>query len=268
MRAAPRAVRHRQSATCSAPSCWPWTTSCRQSRSRPCWWTWPAAMADQDTSMKVVRTAAQRGFILPERGYPLPQPAARACGAPEPALTLRHHPARRAASIPMARSGGRRARHDAGSCPPPPVHAAPRRLGMGYRRLSMLYQPDCIMQLGQAYLGQADQQLLRLLPDGASPPTTPAPAGPRSGSAFCGDPRGAAPPIRSTSSSASRSRDPQLRDAGDGGHAGLSRARLARRLGPDHPYTADLKRGGYGTYAGPLRATPARPLPVGGIACA
>ena len=26
---------------------------------------------DQDTSMKIVRTAAQKGFILPERGYPL-----------------------------------------------------------------------------------------------------------------------------------------------------------------------------------------------------
>ncbi len=60
---------------------------------------------DQDLGMRAVRTAAQRGFILPERGYPI-LPVPQVPGAAEPAFVLSI--ARQESNFdPSARSGAR-----------------------------------------------------------------------------------------------------------------------------------------------------------------
>ena len=60
---------------------------------------------DQDLGMRAVRTAAQRGFILPERGYPI-LPVPQVAGAAEPAFVLSI--ARQESNFdPRAQSGAR-----------------------------------------------------------------------------------------------------------------------------------------------------------------
>ncbi len=209
---------------------------------------------DQDTSMKVVRTAAQRGFILPERGYPLRTPPP-VMGAPDPALTL-GITRQESGFDPMARSGA-----DArGMMQLLPATAASeaRRLGMSYET-SMLYQPDYNMQLGQAFLGRQINNFSGSYPM-AIAAYNAGPGRPPQWITFCGDPRGAATDpidfIECIPFSETRNYVMRVMEGMQ-----VYRARLGNGSAPI-TLSADLKRGGY-TYAGPTSAAP-QPLPIGG----
>lgn len=210
---------------------------------------------DQDSSMKVVRTAAQRGFILPERGYPLRNPPS-VPGAPEQALTL-GITRQESGFDPMARSGA-----DArGMMQLLPATAASeaRRLGMGFET-SMLYQPDYNMQLGQAFLGRQINNFSGSYPM-AIAAYNAGPGRPPQWVTFCGDPRGGATDpidfIECIPFSETRNYVMRVMEGMQ-----VYRARLAGGSAPI-TLTADLKRGAYGTYAGPATA-PARAPSVGG----
>jgi soluble lytic murein transglycosylase len=139
---------------------------------------------DQDTSMKVVRTAAQRGFLLADRGYPHRTPPAVE-RAPEPALVL---------GITRQESGfDPRIRSPVGArgmmqlMPTTAQHVA-RQLGVGYSP-GQLDEPDYNMRLGSNYLGQmidtfSGSYVMAIAAYNAGPGRPPQWA------AFCGDPRG------------------------------------------------------------------------------
>jgi soluble lytic murein transglycosylase len=139
---------------------------------------------DQDTSMKVARSAAQRGFILPERAYPLRTPP-QVYGAPEPALVLAIT-RQESGFDPYVRSGvGAR-----GMMQLMPTTAAviARRQGMEYSA-SRLDDPDYNMRLGSSYLGQLVGQfsgsyVMAVAAYNAGP------GRPSSWALYCGDPRG------------------------------------------------------------------------------
>ena len=209
---------------------------------------------DQDTSMKVVRTAAQRGFILPERGYPLRNPP-QVMGAPEPALTL-GITRQESGFDPMARSGA-----DArGMMQLLPATAASeaRRLGMSYDT-SMLYQPDYNMQLGQAFLGRQINNFSGSYPM-AIAAYNAGPGRPPQWVTFCGDPRGGATDpidfVECIPFSETRNYVMRVMEGMQ-----VYRARLGAGSAPI-TLTSDLKRGSYGAYAGPAGA-PARPASPG-----
>lgn len=104
---------------------------------------------DQDTSMRIVRAAAQRGLILADRGYPQRTPP-QVVGAPEPALVL---------GITRQESGFDprvRSHADArGMMQLLPATAATvaRQIGVNHST-EMLWEPDHNMRLGSAFLGQ------------------------------------------------------------------------------------------------------------------
>ena len=140
---------------------------------------------DQDTSMKVVRTAAQRGFILPDRGYPLRTPP-DAPNAPEPALVLAIT-RQESGFDPLVRSGvGARGMMQ---LMPATAAATARRNGVAYAP-SMLDDPDYNMRLGSSYLGGlvstfAGSYVMAVAGYNAGPGRSTQWAG------FCGDPRAA-----------------------------------------------------------------------------
>lgn len=212
------------------------------------------ATADQDTSMRVVRTAAQRGFVLVERGYPVRNPPS-VPGAPELALTL-GITRQESGFDPMVRSGA-----DArGMMQLLPATAAStaRQLGMGFDA-SMLYQADYNMQLGQAFLGRQVSNFSGSYPM-AIAAYNAGPGRPPQWVAFCGDPRGATTDpidfIECIPFSETRNYVMRVMEGMQ-----VYRARLN---GGSAPITlsADLKRGAYGAYAGPAETGP--PLPVAG----
>ena len=137
----------------------------------------------QDLSMKVVRAAAQRGFILPERGYPLRTPPS-VYGAPETALTL---------GITRQESGfDPRVRSGAGArgmmqLMPATASVVARKTGVGYSA-DMLYEPDYNMRLGQTYLQEVIDQFSGSYVMGIASYNA-GPGRPAQWSAFCGDPR-------------------------------------------------------------------------------
>jgi soluble lytic murein transglycosylase len=141
---------------------------------------------DQDTSMKVARGAAQRGFILPNRAYPFRTPPA-VLGGVEPALVL-GITRQESGFDPYVRSGvGAR-----GMMQLMPTTAAivARRTGVSYSP-SMLDEPDYNMRLGSSFLGQLVNQfsgsyVMAVAAYNAGP------GRPTQWSAWCGDPRGAA----------------------------------------------------------------------------
>ncbi|MDP3853546.1 lytic transglycosylase domain-containing protein [Phenylobacterium sp.] len=209
---------------------------------------------DQDTSMKVVRTAAQRGFILPGRGYPVRTPP-QVMGAPETALTL-GITRQESGFDPMVRSGvGAR-----GMMQLMPATAAmtARKVGLTYAP-SMLDDPDYNMQLGQAYLGQMVGTFSGSYPM-AIAAYNAGPGRPSQWIAFCGDPRGGGTDpvdfIECIPFSETRNYVMRVMEGMQ-----VYRAKLN---GGSAPITlsADLKRGGYGAYAGPTQTSPA-PLPIG-----
>jgi soluble lytic murein transglycosylase len=140
---------------------------------------------EQDLSMKVARAAAQRGFVLPQRGYPLRSPP-QVLGGPEPALVL-GITRQESGFDPMVRSGaGAR-----GMMQLMPATAAvvARRNGLGYSP-AMLDDPDYNMKLGASYLGQVVDGFSGSYVMGVAAYNA-GPGRPTQWSAFCGDPRGA-----------------------------------------------------------------------------
>ncbi len=141
---------------------------------------------DQDLGMRVVRTAATRGFVLPERGYPFRTPPA-GVSAPETALIY---------GIIRQESGfDPRVRSPVGATGlmqlmPGTAAVVARRMGVGYN-LSQLYDPDYNMRLGSSYLAQmvdnfGGSYVMAVAAYNAGPGRPPEWA------SFCGDPRGAA----------------------------------------------------------------------------
>lgn len=138
---------------------------------------------DQTYSMKVVRAAATRGFILPERGYPLRSPPSGVT-SPETALIL---------GITRQESGFDPViRSPAGAMGlmqlmPGTAALVARRLGVGYS-FGQLGDPDYNTRLGSAYLDQmignfSGSYVMAIAAYNAGPGRPPEWAG------FCGDPR-------------------------------------------------------------------------------
>lgn len=139
---------------------------------------------DQDTSMKIARVAAQRGFIMPQRAYPYRAPP-QSAGGPEPALVL-GVTRQESGFDPLVRSGaGARGMMQ---LMPATAQVVARRLGMDYAP-AMLDQPDYNMRLGSSFLGQLVSQfsgsyVMAVAGYNAGP------GRPVQWSSYCGDPRG------------------------------------------------------------------------------
>ena len=140
---------------------------------------------EQDISMKVVRAAAQRGFILPERGYPVRQPPVVE-GAPEPALVL-GITRQESGFDPLVRSGAG-ARGMMQLMPATAQHVA-RVLGVDYSP-GRLDEPEYNMRLGSRYLGEVVDRFSGSYVMGVAAYNA-GPGRPAQWSSFCGDPRGA-----------------------------------------------------------------------------
>jgi soluble lytic murein transglycosylase len=192
---------------------------------------------EQDLSMRVVRLAAQRGVILPERGYPVITPPASA--SVEPAMIL---------GIVRQESGfDPRVRSGAGArgmmqLMPATAKVVARRSGVGYN-VERLDQADYNMALGTTFLGSLVDEF-----DGsylmAAAAYNAGPNRPAQWTAACGDPRGSSTdpvdyieciPIAETRNYVMRVMEGMA----------VYKARLA---GGHAPLTlaADLKRGGFG----------------------
>ena len=202
---------------------------------------------DQDTSMKVVRAAAQRGFILPQRGYPTRE-APEVANRPEPALVM-GITRQESGFDPLVRSGvGARGMMQ---LMPATAQAVARRIGVSYGP-SMLDEPDYNMRLGSTYLGQMIGQfsgsyIMAIAAYNAGPGRLP------QWTAFCGDPRGAGTDpidfIECIPFSETRNYVMRVTE-------GMQVYR-ARQNGGSAPITlsADLARGGYGYPAFPVVAS-------------
>ena len=139
---------------------------------------------DPDTAMRAVRTAAQRGMTLPERGYPmmvLPQVA----GGAEPAFV--HSISRQESNFdPRARSApGARGMMQ---LMPGTASAVARQLGEPYS-VDRLFDPQFNMRLGSRYLGDMISTF-----NGsyimAAAAYNAGPGRPAQWVSLCGDPRG------------------------------------------------------------------------------
>jgi len=143
------------------------------------------SMGDQDLGMRAVRTAAQRGFILPERGYPV-IPAPQVPGGAEPAFVL---------SITRQESNfDPRARSHADArgmmqLLPGTGRDTARRLGEEFT-VERLYEPDFNMRLGSRYLGDMTVAFGGSYAMAAAAYNA-GPNRPPQWIALCGDPRGA-----------------------------------------------------------------------------
>ena len=194
---------------------------------------------DQDLAMRAVRTAAQRGFILPERGYPLldhhftPGP-----GAAETAFV--YSISRQESNFdPAARSGvGAR-----GMMQLMPATAAivARKLGEPHS-IDRLTDASYNMRLGSVYLGDMINSFSGSYIM-ASAAYNAGPGRPAQWAGLCGDPRGAATdpldfieciPFSETRNYVMRTMETTM----------VYRARLNGGVAP-LTLSADLKRGGY-----------------------
>ncbi|MGZ3403001.1 MAG: lytic transglycosylase domain-containing protein [Phenylobacterium sp.] len=200
---------------------------------------------EMDTSMRAARAAAQRGFILPQRAYPMR--SAPDGGAAEPALILAI--TRQESSFdPNVRSG-------AGATGmmqlmPSTAKILARKIGVSYSP-SQLYEPDYNMRLGATYLGQMVNQF-----SGSYIMTAAGynagPGRPVQWTQFCGDPRGGSTDpvdyIECIPFSETRNYVMRVME-----NVQVYRAKMN---GGSAPITlsADLKRGGYG-YGGPAVPT-------------
>ncbi len=140
---------------------------------------------DQELSMRVVRTAAKRDMILPDRGYPIRTPPVT-FGAAEGPFVL---------GITRQESGfDPRARSGAGArgmmqLMPGTAEVIARRLGVAYAT-DELEDPDYNMRLGSAFLGQLVSQFGGSYVMAAAAYNA-GPSRPSEWSTLCGDPRSA-----------------------------------------------------------------------------
>lgn len=138
---------------------------------------------EMDVSMKAARVAAQRGFILPQRAYPVRN--ASEGGAAEPALVLAIT-RQESGFDPMVRSGaGARGMMQ---LMPSTASILARRVGIGYSP-ARLDEPDYNMRLGATYLGQLVSQFSGSYVMAAAGYNA-GPGRPTQWTSFCGDPRG------------------------------------------------------------------------------
>ncbi len=139
---------------------------------------------DQALALRVVRDAARRGLILPDRGYPLHAAPTDLADAPEPALIL--SVTRQESSFnPSARSG-------AGALGmmqlmPATARLIARRDGLGWGRLE---DPDFNMRVGSDYLGHLVDSFSGSYVMAAAAYNA-GPSRPTQWVSLCGDPRGA-----------------------------------------------------------------------------
>ena len=141
---------------------------------------------DQDLAMRVVRSAAQHGFILPDRGYPM-RTAPNAPQGAEAALVF-GITRQESGFDPRVRSGpGARGMMQ---LMPATARSTARRIGEPFRN-EMLDDPDYNMRLGSAYLGGmvgdfSGSYVMAVAAYNAGP------GRPAQWVAFCGDPRASA----------------------------------------------------------------------------
>jgi soluble lytic murein transglycosylase len=200
-------------------------------------------LGEQELSMRVVRNAAKRGFVLPERGYPIRTPPATPEAA-EASLVL--GVTRQESSFdPNARSGaGARGMMQ---LMPATAQGVARRSGLGWGRLE---DPDFNMKVGSAYLGQLINQFSGSYVMAAAAYNA-GPSRPNQWVGLCGDPRGSTTDpldfIECIPFSETRDYVMRVLEA-----AQVYRARLNGGVAPI-TLAADLKRGAYGS-----------PTPIGG----
>ena len=201
---------------------------------------------EMDTSMKAVRAAAQRGFILSQRGYPIRMPPEIDGGAEVPlvlGITRQE-----SGFDPKVRSGaGARGMMQ---LMPGTASILARKVGVAYSP-GRLDDPDYNMQLGSAYLGGlvnnfSGSYVMAIAGYNAGP------GRPTQWSGFCGDPRGSTTDpidfIECIPFSETRNYVMRVMEGMQ-----VYRARLRGGQAPI-TLTADLKRGGY-VYA-PAATTP------------
>ena len=214
---------------------------------------------DQDLSMRVVRAGAQKGLILPERGYPV-RTVAQGYGLAEPAFALSI--TRQESNFdPNARSSvGARGMMQ---LMPGTAASVARRIGVGYSP-GRLDDATYNMQLGASYLGQITEEL------GGSYVMAAAGynAGPgraRQWASDCGDPRQSsvdpADYIECIPFSETRNYAMRIMET-----LQVYRARLAGGAAP-LTLTADLHRGGWVGAGGVQQASglPSAPLSYGEV---
>ncbi len=193
-------------------------------------------LGDQSLSMRIVRNAAKRGFILPDRGYPIHTPSSSYEG-PEAAFVL--GVTRQESSFdPKARSGaGARGMMQ---LMPSTAQVIARRIGAGGGDLD---DPDYNMRIGSAYLGQLVDQFGGSYVMAAAAYNA-GPGRPPQWAAECGDPRSSsADPLEFIECIPfSETRDYVMRvmEATQ-----VYRARLNGGTAPN-TLASDLKRGSYG----------------------
>jgi soluble lytic murein transglycosylase len=192
---------------------------------------------DQDLAMRAVRSCAQHGFILPERGYPL----RAAPVAPEAAEAAMVFGITRQESgfDPRVRSGpGARGMMQ---LMPATAKSVARRMGEPYSS-EMLDNPDYNMRLGAAYLGHMINDFSGSYVMAAAGYNA-GPGRPVDWVSYCGDPRtSSADPvdfIECIPFSETRNYVMRVLEATQ-----VYRARLSGGVSPI-TLTADLKRGGY-----------------------
>ncbi len=192
---------------------------------------------DQDLAMRAARTAAQRGFVLPERGYPLVAPPAVITSA-EPAFSLSI--ARQESNFfPGARSNvGARGMMQ---LMPATARLTARKMGEPFTE-SRLNEADYNMRLGATYLGDMIDNFSGSYAMAAAAYNA-GPGRPREWVSFCGDPRGGGAdpldfieciPFSETRNYVMRTLETTL----------VYRARLNGGATP-MTLSTDLKRGGY-----------------------
>ncbi len=211
---------------------------------------------DTDTSMKVVRAAAQRGFVLPQRGYPVRNPP-EAFNAPEPALVL-GITRQESGFDPLVRSGVG-ARGMMQLMPATAAHVA-RKVGVSYSA-NLLDDPEYNMRLGSTYLGDlvgtfSGSYVMAVAGYNAGP------GRPAQWTSFCGDPRGGTTDpldfIECIPFSETRNYVMRVLEGMQVYRARLNSGTAQITL------SSDLKRGGY-AYAAPTSTASAAPV-AGGMA--
>ena len=205
---------------------------------------------EQELSMRVVRNAAKRGFILPERGYPVRQ-APTGVETAEAPLVLSI--TRQESSFdPRARSGvGARGMMQ---LMPATAQNVARRSGLGWGSLD---DPDYNMKVGSVYLGQLVGQFSGSYLMAAAAYNA-GPARPTQWAGICGDPRGSSTDpldfIECIPFSETRDYVMRVLEATQ-----VYRARLNGGTAP-MTLSVDLKRGSYGFQ--PIAATSAALPPL------
>ncbi|WP_249138207.1 lytic transglycosylase domain-containing protein [Phenylobacterium montanum] len=196
---------------------------------------------DQDLAMKVVRKAAHNGHVLPERGYPV-RMAPSGGEAPEPAIVF-GITRQESGFDPHVRSGvGARGMMQ---LMPETAHAVARRIGEPYSP-SRLDEADYNMRLGAAYLGHMinDFSGSYVL---AAAAYNAGPGRPAEWVTYCGDPRTSSVDpvdfVECIPFSETRNYVMRVLEATE-----VYRARMNSGIAP-LTLSADLKRGGYTTYA-------------------